>query len=54
VSTAADRLKAYALSGASRTAFGERPGLLDELRRRVASVGHPCRPLAEGPMPRNR
>ena len=41
VSTAADRLKAYALSGASRTAFGERPGLLDELRRRVASVGHP-------------
>jgi tRNA A-37 threonylcarbamoyl transferase component Bud32 len=32
---AADRLKPFALSGATRTAFKQQPGLLDELRSRV-------------------
>jgi glycosyltransferase 2 family protein len=39
VATAADRLQPWALSGATRTAFKERPGLLDELRERVAAGG---------------
>jgi undecaprenyl-diphosphatase len=36
VATAADRLRPWALSGATRTALKARPGLLDELRDRVA------------------
>jgi glycosyltransferase 2 family protein len=39
VATAADRLQPWALSGATRTAFKERPGLLDELRERLAAGG---------------
>ncbi|MGZ4704375.1 MAG: protein kinase domain-containing protein [Acidimicrobiales bacterium] len=35
---AATRLKPYALSGATRAAFKQQPGLLDELRERVTNV----------------
>jgi hypothetical protein len=38
VATAAARLQPWALSGATRTAMKERPGLLDELRTRVAGL----------------
>jgi undecaprenyl-diphosphatase len=33
----AERLRPWALSGATRTALSERPGLLEELRRRIGS-----------------
>ena len=35
---AADRLRPWALSGATRTAHKQRPGLLDELRQRVEAA----------------
>ena len=36
LAAARDRLRPWALSGASRTALKERPGLLDDLRARLA------------------
>jgi undecaprenyl-diphosphatase len=36
--SAADRLQPWAFSGATRTAYRQRPGLLDELRAEVARV----------------
>ena len=47
--TGATRLQPWALSGATRTSLKERPGLLDELRTRVADVADvadPGRPPA--------
>jgi hypothetical protein len=33
---AVERMRPWALSGATRTAMKQRPGLLDDLRRRLA------------------
>ena len=36
--TSLDRLRPWALGGATRTALAQQPGLLDELRRQVAAA----------------